>query len=110
MPLVATLQEPLTVAANAVQEPLESIDVAQYKTLRLRLRRFVAGTGTAAIQFQHSMKQSEGNFSNVGATVSLVGTGYIELELTNTLRFLRWSVVNIGGQPEFMIEIIGRET
>jgi hypothetical protein len=104
------LQQLITVNANVTQNPLESIDIGPYKTVIVRVRRVVASTA-GQIRMQDALRQSESDFNNVGATITLTATGDTQITITDGKRFLRWSTVQMNGtNAQFMIEVFVRET
>ena len=114
---VMRLQEPMTLAADANQRLEAAIDLLEYRSLAVQVRKLVAGGGAAALYLQHAPVLFEDAFMDVAAsfstdgvaTFNLAATGNETHGFTNLMRYVRWRGDYVSGaSPVFQVDLVGR--
>ena len=111
MPAYFRLQDLNTITGTGAQRIEEAIDVGAYRTLVVQCRKPVGGTSVTLV-LQHAAILEEDAFTDIASPTFDIGTVGNEVEtFTDTLRYVRWNVsAYSSGSPQFMIDVVARET
>ena len=102
-----TLKKDALVIAD---ETGETQDLGAYSKLHVHLRVKLGSNASQNIQFQHSAVDEDGSYKDLGSSLTLATTGNYVEDVSNFLRYVRYSASNgITTNPTVSLFIIAKE-
>ena len=98
----------LTTIATGSQRVDQAVDIGAFRRVVVSVRKPAVGS-VGTMYLQHSAVLEDNAFLDTGSTFSLTSATQETQAYTGLLRYVRWRAVTVTGNPQVVIDILGRQ-
>lgn len=98
----------LTTIATGSQRVDQAVDIGAYRRVVVSVRKPAVGS-VGTLYLQHSAVLEDNAFLDTGNTFDLTSATQETQAYTGLLRYVRWRAVSVTGNPQVVIDVLGRQ-